>query len=72
MASPHVRNARRLLPLGLLVVLAAAGLSGCIVVPAAYPPAPVYVAPPPPVYVAPPPAYVWGGWGWRHRYRYGW
>jgi hypothetical protein len=72
---PAPRLARRL-GAGLLLMVGALALGGCLVVPArqAYAPAPVYVAPapvyvaPPPVYVAPGPAYYYGGYGWR---RYG-
>jgi hypothetical protein len=52
----------------LLVLIAAAALSGCVAVPAE--PYPVYAAPPPPVVVVRP----YGYYGWRpyygHRYRH--
>ena len=72
---------RKILPLVVLVGLAAVGLSGCVLVPAGYAtgyatPAPGYVTPPPAyaapalVYVAPAPVYVWGNWWWRRHWRY--
>ncbi|HZS32948.1 MAG TPA: hypothetical protein VFC42_06170 [Methylomirabilota bacterium] len=57
------RPSRSLFVAGLLLALAAAGLSGCIVVPAG-PPRTAYVAPAP-VWV--PGHWVWGGYGWVWR-----
>jgi hypothetical protein len=74
MSAPGSTRQRRV---GLLVLVGAGLLGGCVVVPArqAYvEPAPAYVAPgpvyvaPAPVYVAPAPVYGWGGYRWR---RYG-
>jgi hypothetical protein len=69
---PEWRFIRRTaVPLVVSGAVLASGLTGCVAVPAqpAYvAPAPVYVAPAP-VYVAPAPVVVWGGWGWRHRWR---
>jgi len=55
---------RRGLALGLIVGASAGTLSGCIVIPGYYAPAPVYYAPAP-VVVAPAPVVVYGRWGWR-------
>ncbi len=57
------RSSRSLVVAGLLLVLAATGLAGCIVVPAGPPPT-AYVARGP-VWV--PGHWVWGGYGWAWR-----
>jgi hypothetical protein len=49
----------------LALLIAAAALSGCAIVP--YEPAPVVYAAPPPVVVAPRP-YYYGHYGYRYRY----